>query len=296
MLIPALIFGLALVRGGDYTAPLPYAELVTYVDKLDAAWIATNGTSGSGYGLGDGTFGGSKKQGDLATLVAGSGNISSQAILAPTASRFPNNTAALNYAASFYGFYSGLNQLANATGVATNLDSLMAYYNSGAGGPWNCLAPPEWINLFNALTGVNPSPANVYAVVLQGSTYTNGLGKYVLGTGYSAPTPSVGVLNSSGYIDTTKYAGGAPIVSWSSATGSGTCTITVTGKNQAGTTESYTWSGTFAASNAGTALTPGTTATDLIIGTTNISTTGFTGTPTFYVGAQQPAGRTYPPT
>lgn len=294
------LLALVLISGGPrpspgFVAPLPSSELVGYIDKLDAAEIANLGTSASGYGAGDGTFGASAKQSGLATLVAGSGNIASQSVLAPIASVYPNNTASIIYGAKFRQFFSGLNQLANQTGDATSLDGLMTYYNTGAGGPWNCLASPEWIAAYSAVNGVNPSRLNVYAPVLQGSTYTVGLGKYVVGTGFTAPTASVGVLNASGYINTTLYAGGFPYVQWSGASGSGSITITVAGYNQNGIAENFAWTGSFAASSAGVALTPATTSTDLITGATGFSITGtFTGA-TLYVTAQPPSGRTYPP-
>lgn len=281
-----------------FAAPLPAAELVGYVDKLDAAWIAEVGTSASGLGLGDGTFGASAKQTGLATLVAGSGNIASQAVLAPRANVYPNNTAALAFATQFSSFFSGLDQLSAQTGLASNLDGLMSAYNTA--GAWASMSPPEWVNIYKAVRGVAPSPLNVYAPVVQGAVYTVGLGEYNKATTtFTAPTASVGVLNSSSAIDITKYAGGFPTIQWTSGAGSGAVTITVAGQNQAGTAENFTLTGTwgsgaFTATQTGVALVPGTTATDLITKVTGYTVTGMTAG-IFFVNAIPPPGRTYPP-
>lgn len=294
------LLAIAALFGGHFVSPLPASELASYVDKLDAAWIAEAGTSASGLGLGDGTYGASAKQAGLATLVAGSGNIVSQSVLAPIAQAYPNNTAALAYASQFRSFFSGLNNLANQTGVATSLNGLLEYYDSGAGGPWACMAPPEWVQIYQAVTGSAPDPLTVYAPVPQGSTYTVGLGEYNKSTStFTAATGPVGVLNSSGAIDTTKYAGGFAQIQWTSGSGSGTCTVTVAGLNQAGVAENYvltgTWgSGPFTATQTGVLLVPATTSTDLITKVTGYTVTGMTAG-VFYVSAVPPSGRTYPP-
>ena len=116
------------------------------------------------------------------------------------------------------------------------LDDYLTYLNTGAGGTWNALQHPDFLNACPFAT----SQQNVYFEVLQGATYTNALGKLV-GTGAGTGTFTDGVA-----IDDTLYAGGIPAVRVSGLTGSGVVTVTGSGYDPATGTvvTGVTWTAT----------------------------------------------------
>lgn len=271
-------------------AAISAANVVLLLDKLTAQWSFLLGVSG-GNGVGDGTFGGSKKQADLAVIIAALNDVSQEAVLAPIASGFPSYSAASQFKQQNGGLLTALNQAAVASGLSGvgSWDQLLTYYNV-TNGPfnWATLASPDYLAAMQAL-GPTPSPLNVYLEVLQGAswqgtTFTNALRKNVKATGTDT--------NTAGYtVDPTKFAGGFPFLNVAALTGSGV--VTVVGLNQSGVSETYT----VTISGTGrVALVPGTTSTDLITAVTSVATAAGITAATMYVEANRPSGRTNPPT
>jgi hypothetical protein len=60
---------------------------------------------------------------------------------------------------------ANLASLCNAAGITgvANIDQFASYYNTGLGGNWQTLLPPDWVNVYNNQFTVNPNPLNVYA-------------------------------------------------------------------------------------------------------------------------------------
>lgn len=261
-------------------------------DKFTAQSLALIGTLASTYGAGDGsTFGGSKKQFDLAAIVAAFNDVSQEAIAAALAGTFPNYTASSLFKTYNQGWLSILNALGAASGYTgvTSWDALLTYYNV-TNGPynWGALAPPDYLAAMQAM-GITPSPLNIYLEVLQGAswqgtTFTNALGKDVKATGTDT--------NTLGYVvDPTKFAGGFAYVNVTAITGSGV--VTVTGLDQAGNAE--TWTATVSATGR-VLMTPSTHAYSLITKVLTIATAAGITAATLYIEANRPAGRTNPPT
>ena len=288
-LVILLVLALAaLCQAADLSA----ASIVLITDKMSADWIYSLGTSGTNYGNGDGTFGSSLSNSQLATIVTNLGDITQQGVLAPIASSWPTpSTNAVIYKARYYRFSNGLDQLGqmanDQSSTITNLDSLMYWYNFGNGVTyWQCLAAPQWVSAYNAIHAVNPNPLNVYFVCTQGgsyggTTFTNALAKFIVS----------GSVYTAGYtIPYTTYAGG--LAYWNFTGGSGSGTVTVVGKDQQNNTETWTVNQTGASGNL--LMTPSTHAYSLI--TKVSSVTDAAGAGTGYVEAHAPAGRTYPPT
>jgi hypothetical protein len=276
-----------------FTSPVSVANTNLVLDKITAQWLAENGTSGSGYGAGDGTFGASKKQSDLTAIIAALNDAGLEAILAPIVQNFPNFNAASDFKSHNSGLRGGLNAAGAASGTLSasviDWDSLLSWYNVGNGSSfWQTLAPPDYRAAMMAL-GITPNPLNVYLEVLtgstwQGTTFTNGLGRLlVVGT---SPTYTAGYS-----VDPTKYAGGFPMVNIASITGSGV--VTVSGINQLGIAEIYTYT---ASTTGRFALVPATTSTDLIAGTTSISVAAGITAISATIEANRPSGRANPPT
>lgn len=177
---------------------------------------------------------------------------------------------------------------ASISGVST-WDTWLTYLNTGAGGTWTALQAPEWYDLFNAiLQGTNrPSAKNLYFEVLQGSTYTNAVRKHVVGTG-----------NTAGFdIDSTKYAGGVPVLNVSSFAGSSD-TVTVTGQGfdpatGALTATGVTWTFTVSANGRFYRVGGDAPANSLIVNATLIAAgASITASTVIYVEAERPAVRT----
>lgn len=279
------------------------AHVVYLTDKLTAAYLAALGTSGSGYGMGDTTFGASLKALNLKTMVQGSSigifaDADLQQILTPAAVQLNNSVGApiatRIFAEKFGPFSRTLNTVAqNARSLdasIVDLDSFMTWENFGNGVTyWQCLAPPDWANMYLALYSVVPNHLNCYFDVLQGATYTNALAKLIVGTGTTLGA-SINILPGA-QNQTPAYAGGYAWANVSGLTGSGL--LTVTGHDQAGNVE--TWTHTISG-NGLTQLTPSGRAYSLITSVSTVVAAGGISAATIYIEAHRPAGRTYPPT
>lgn len=262
------------------------------------------GTTASGLGAGDGTFGASYIGSDIRALIEGSSDVTFadadiQIALAAEAkrlvTRFDADVLIGSAGSQFIAKLSSLSAAARTVSATIrDLDSYMEWFNWNNGSTyWQCLAPPEWYDIFYALRTSHPSKRNMYHPVMEGgtvrgTTYTNALYKVVL----PGPTNTDG-----GSVDYTLFQGGYAYVKWTGGTGAGACSITVTGKNQSNEVETWTLSGTwgvgaFTATQTGYLLTP-LTANSLITDVTGVVITGMTGG-TLYFEARPPSGRTYP--
>ena len=267
-------------------------------DKLTAARLAGLGSSGSGLGLGDGTFGLSLKSSDLATIVGASADPSIEAVEAPLVTQWPLAfETSTQFPRFFFRYFQALDQLGLAAqplnAAINSLDTLMYFYNVTTGPfAWACLAAPDWRQAFiDAHNGSAPSPLNVYFECLTGAswggtTFTNALAKDVKATGTDTVT--------AGYvIDPTKFAGGFAYLNVTALGGNGV--VTVTGLDQAGNAETWTVTVT---TTGRVLLVPSTHAYSLITKvtpTTGIATASGITSMTATVEANRPAGRTNPP-
>ena len=269
-------------------------NIANITDKGAAAWEALNGTSGSGFGCGDGTYGYSKKLGDLNGIIAALGDAGEETILAPIVQGWPTSeeTAEIwNFRMT--PFFAGLDREARQSvgldASIKSLDTLMSWLNFRNGVTyWQCLAHMDWVAMFNAIHGVNPDHHNVYYQVTQGASYggttfTNALAKLVV----PGPTTTLGFV-----IDPTTFSGGLAYWTWTGGTGSGI--ITVTGLDQDGNAE--TWTVTQTGASGSLLMTPSTHAYSLITKVLTVAAAGGVTATTGYVESHAPAGRSVPPT
>jgi hypothetical protein len=276
-------------------------------DKINTMYLDTLGSSSSGLGLGDGTYGASFRAQDLVNYITGLTNQSFcdpniQSSLLPNAQGLPNTFLAKNAFGALISrelvALSGLcAQSVSVNSSIGNLNNFCSWYNFGNGVTyWQAMMPPDWLDIFSGTFGFNPDHHNLYFQVKQGQTYrgttfTYALGEYVV----SSTTFTAGYI-----VDDTKYSGGFAYAQWTGGAGSGVCSITVQGLDQDGNNETWVLSGTwndsnFQATQAGSQLTPQTNAYSLITKVTSIVTTGLSAA-MMYIEARPPAGRTYPTT
>jgi hypothetical protein len=190
---------------------------------------------------------------------------------------------------------NGLVRAASIDSTITNIETWLAYYNTGTGGDWNALMPgPQWREIYYQWKGAYPSVSNLYfeikeAGTFRGTTYTNALGKFVV-SGAGAGTYTDGAA-----VDTTKYAGGVGNLKVSGLAGSGNVTITGTGWDPAtgAITASVTWI-TAVSGDGNTAIVVGAgtaPAGCLINNVTNITIAAGITAGTIYAEALKPTGR-----
>lgn len=169
-----------------------------------------------------------------------------------------------------------------------NLDSFLKYNNVGSGGTWLALQNPGWLGLASSWqSNQTPSACNMYYEILQGSANPQGMGEFVVGTGY---TGGASVPNSSG---NPLYAGGFPFLNVSGATGSGLVTVTGTAFNPADQSfhTGMTWTATVSG-NGEIALSVGTApANSFIQSVTGITAAAGLTAGTIYVEGHRPTGR-----
>ena len=265
---------------------------------MAAAYIATRGTVGSGYGVGDESlaigsdWGLSRKIRDLQALLftaLPSGLAASDLAL----TLLPNTNTAVQKSGTalckllFRDLFNGLKQVCYQAGISgvTDVDSFSAYNNTGAGGPYAALMAPEFLTLYNIVYGKNPSATNVYAPAV------SSIGTVVV----VASTPgSPGSLNP---IDTSTYAGAAVANVVVTGFAGTTAIITVTGqaRTSSGTlVSSRTW--TVSVTGNGTFTLVPTIAGDLVTSVTSMAVAAGITAGTFAIGCAVPAGRTDPPT
>jgi hypothetical protein len=185
--------------------------------------------------------------------------------------------------------YNTLCSQAGLSGV-TSLETFAQYYNTGAGGNWQSLLPPDYRTLYNALYSAFPSPFNVYAPPVLAST---GLGNY-----------ASAAWNNGSVVDTAKYAGhiqvfGVVTSPMTIAGGAGTIVLSANGFTASGTAGApASFTGTpsshpLTCSVTGASLTSGTilvftgSAADIYTAITNATLTNISGG-TFWIGGMSP--------
>lgn len=268
---------------------LTSTEFITYTDYLTAVMLAAKGNSSAGTGLGDNTLTGANQYGsqkglsDLMTALLSSQDWSLINVLGASINQSQGMTSYQSW--SYSALSSVLNSLVVAIvnlkltgaggGAITTIDQYAAYYNTGAGGWWNALLAPDFISLYNAYSGANPSVLNVYSPAI------SNMGTFTVGGSFTAGAN----------VDTTKYAGAAiSQITVASLTGSGV--VTVTGSNQ-NSVAGHTWTAT-ASADTTYALTP-TIAGDLLTAVSGISVASGITAGAITVSGAIPTGRSNPP-
>lgn len=195
------------------------------MDKLVSAYKRADGTSVSGYGLGeDGdTYGTADALSDMTAFIQETADLEVITALGQKALNLEASLTALKVCAEkMLPFKSVLDahfrRQQNAS--YSTLETFLQYYNTGGGGTWQVLQNPEWRDLYNNMMGGSryPEEYNLFFEVLQGSTYANAIRSKVVG----------GSETAGATIDSTKYAGGIPSLLVSSFAGTSD-TVTVTG-------------------------------------------------------------------
>lgn len=271
-------------------AAITAAQVVTLTDKEAALWIAALGTDASAYGMRTvgATAGAYKKAADQSTnVVALADNDLIAALLGASQQQLRAVDAYVSAglaAQQFLDALTGICRLANLTNVI-NLDSFSAYYNIGAGAPWNCLFAPDFAEMYYAYAKAYPSVWNTYFEVLQGATYANALRKLVVGTGQTAGFDIVSA----------KYAGGFGQINAAGITGSGIVTATGDWRNSDGTI-ALAVNGTVTVTGNGVFVLTPPSANQLLIRVTTLAAAAGITAGTLYAEAKRPAARTNPPT
>jgi hypothetical protein len=186
----------------------------------------------------------------------------------------------------------------------------MTWYNTGnASTYWQCMAPPEWYEMYYALYGSRPSSNNVYLQVLKDGTVTlrddddlDVIETFTDALYHKVVVGSSVTVSQVGYdIDETKFAGGFCYARWTSGAGSGSVTITIAGLDQNGDNETWTLTGTwgagdFSATQTGVIFVPSTRAYSLITSVTSVTVSAGITDINLYVESRVSTGRIYPPT
>ena len=292
---------------------LSVANLNSIMDSVLHGYVKLVGTSGSGYGMGSGSYGTYDKIDDAVTTLAGAGNLDAsvdfgRGLLALRDAMIP----ATRFAEQARAFVSQLDRHFSRFGSSnfSNTETFLKYYNTGSGGTWTALQDRNWRTIYNAIRGGTTYPANynLYFEVLQGTLddaahlYTNGLGKFVAtgaGTGNFTKAVVEGSLidggSTTGSVDSTKYAGGVGSLKVSGLTGTGNVTVTGIGFDPAtrAVTTSKTWI-TSVTANGDTAVVVGggtAPANCLLVMVTNITIAAGISAGTIYVEGKRPTGR-----
>lgn len=264
-------------------AAITYADVLELVDKYTAAYLGLASTPQT-------------KAADAQALIIALADADQIGRLMKAANTFYDAVAPLKMAEQpAQGVLAALDDVCRAAGLAAvdTLDKYATYYNTGAGGPWNCLFPMDFRSLHYAGKRTYPSASNVYYEVLQagsygGVTFTNALAKFVVsGAGTGTTTDGVG-------IDSSAYAGGSPQINVTEVTGNGLVTVTGSWRKTDGTIASG--DGTVTISTTGrSAITPP-FSNALLLNVTGITIAAGITAGTFYIETAAPSGRSNPPT
>ncbi len=271
------------------------ANVITFLDKETALWLAGLGTDVAAYGLRTvgASAGAYKKAADQVAAVQALSDEYVQAILLSGAITARTNIDAFKVIGPtrkpFLDVLEAACAQAGLSGIQT-LDAFLTYYNTatGGGGPWNCLQAPDFRDLFYSWKGAYPTATNLYFEILQGATYTNAIAKWIVsGAG-------TGNLTAGTNIDSTKYAGGFGQVNVSGLTGSGVVTVTGNWRKTDGTVATGAAGTATVSGNGVTVLTPPFTNALLLTVTAIAAANGITAG-TIYAEAKRPSGRSNPP-
>lgn len=270
-------------------------SMAKLLDELNTGYLRVLGTSGSAFGMGEpaDTFGCADALDDITTAIQETADSEVQSyLLSSSLSLQARMTAKGICGTKFRPFIDRMTSHFRAQSSAnyTNVETFLKYYNVTHATKWQILASEQWRDLYYAAYGVYPREYNVFQEILQGSTYTNAVAKFVV-SGAGAGTTTDGVA-----IDSTKYCGGIPKINVSSLTGNGVVTVTgifydpATMAIESGKTALFTI--TAAGHFYRDTGSPGTAATDaLLIDVTTITIAAGITAGTFYVEAERPALR-----
>jgi hypothetical protein len=200
-------------------------ELNLAIDDMVWAYVKALGTAGSGYGIGqpEGAYGSGKYLQDGYSRLGNSTNPDPIIDFGKAWRSFRDSVDPETiFGEKARALVAAMDRHARRFGGAnySTLETLLRYFNTGAGGTWTMLQDRRWRDIFNAVKGGSnyPEEYNLFFEVLQGSTYANAVRKLVVGTGETAGQT----------IDHTLSAGGIPALNVSSFAGSSD-TVTITG-------------------------------------------------------------------
>lgn len=265
------------------------------MDDFVSAYLRLKGTSTAAYGVDepDGAFGAALQGEGIRDFIVETGDTDVMSHLLTPSTSFKNRLSSLAiFAREGRSFVDSLNRhfRLQANANYTNLETYLRRFNTGESTKWQNLMAPEWSAIYNAIKGSRPEEYNCYFEVLQGSTYTNAVGKFV------ASGAGTGTFFDGEAIDSTYYCGGIPVIVVSGLTGSGV--VTVTGNFYDPATKALDTNKTmlFTVSANGRWYrdtgSPGTAATDaLMVNVTNITIAAGISAGTIYVEAERPALR-----
>lgn len=226
---------------------LPTAsEINGILDAMILEYLRVLGSAGDGIAEAGSSYGMSDKIADGQAIITASTNPKLQAALQNEYALAISSTSALAYwkgraRARLRALNAFIKSEAALLGITAvdSLDTLLTYYNTGAGGTWTALQDYNWRALYSAwLPGRTPNIANLYCEILQGTfnqathLYTRGLGKVEPGSTFTDGATE-GLLLAGGKVDETKYVGGIPYLKVVSRTGTDTVTITGDGYDPA---------------------------------------------------------------
>lgn len=277
------------------------AQVSMLIDNMVSLYMTMYGSSTSDLGVGDDSWGFTKVGEDLKSLINGETSaifrdLDIQLALGSsvkTIARYSQSSIFGMLASSLFQAVSGY--CANSRTVDStivDLDSFMTYYNTVHATKYQVMAPPEWREVYYALTNRYPSAHNLYYSAINGGEL---LGSSI-GALWASTLPGAGAQVD--VVDTTKYYGGAAQLRWTGAGGAGAVSVTVVGEDQAGAAETWTASGTwgvapFNAASGVVDLTP-VDPDSLITAVTSLTISGIT-SGTAYVECIPPdSGRTWP--
>jgi hypothetical protein len=232
---------------------LTAARFTAYADNVTSCWLALKGSSGTNFGAGDTTYGLSAASITLLSTIMGWGDYTLANTMGPSVSYlngFDTNNGLGN--ALFFPLLSAYNTTCFNAGLGvpltgvTSIDTFASYYNTGAGGPFGALLPPDFRDLFYAVysnipnANVYPTNTNLYAPLITNmGTFTVG-GSFVAG----------------GTVNTANYAGAGglslAVTGYTSGVGSKVVTVTLSGLNSSGVlVTGQTWTVTISGNTAG---------------------------------------------
>lgn len=273
-------------------AAITAANVVALTDKLTAHYLRALGTGANGLGTVGDTTRAYDAADDLVALVLALADADQVLSLLSDTKDLRTETDALVVIPKLdKRLLTAFDTECKRSGVVLaqtsilDLNSFASYYNLSA--PWSCLFAPDFLPIYAAAKGANPTAYNTYLEVLQGATYANGLRKWVVsGAGTGTPTAGYEIVS-------TVYAGGFGQVIASGITGSGVVTVTGTWRKTDGTVITGDGTVTVTGNNTFVLVPPFTNA--LLLTVTSLTAANGITAGTLYAEAKRPAGRTNPP-
>lgn len=272
-------------------------DLNLVIDYACQGYMRMYGNSASNYGIAPkgSAYAAAFSSGEVLTTILATADVDVVSTMLSGAQAAYNGTDSLAVASGLYStlFAQLLTHISTLSSPQSRtLDAYLTTLNVTGATKWQALQSPAFYDLYPKFyNGVTPSIWNTYFQIVQGgawkgTTYTNALAKFIVGTGLTVGTP----------VDGTKYAGGFPFLNVTAITGTDLVTVTGTAYNPATQTAipGSTWTATPVSTGA-IALTPAGTqpapANSLIQAVTNIVCGAGISAGTVYVEAHAPTGR-----